>query len=149
MLMGEFDREFLIFYHRLRTSGVIIIDDCVGGLLVNAKSFTFMRRSIVRGKHRPTDVLVTEFIERGLIEQIDATKDGQTRFFRKPDGAPQAIELQWVIDAYRRLLPSPVSFEDHRIILVLPRPPRSLERALRRLRHWIAIRRSNLGAPRH
>jgi predicted O-methyltransferase YrrM len=128
---GRIDRDFILFYPRIREGGTVIIDDTTGGLQVVAKPLTFMRSSLARGKHRTTEVLVSEFTERGLIRRVDGS--GQLVIFEKPAGAPPAVDLQWVVDAYRRMLPSPMTFGGL-IVFTLPRVPRSVIEALRRLK---------------
>jgi len=83
---GRIDRDFVLFYDRLKPGGYIIIDDCDDRIKVKLKSGIML----VDQKHKLTHLFIKKLEALGFLEEVEIA--GNTYFGRKPDSSGQSIQ---------------------------------------------------------
>jgi len=89
---GRLDRDFVLFYDRLKPGGIIVIDDCDDRIKVKFKSNIML----VDQKHRLTHLFINKFEQLGFLERIEIV--GNTYFGHKPETNPKSINELSILD---------------------------------------------------
>lgn len=89
---GRLDRDFVLFYDKLKPGGYIVIDDCDDRIKVKIKSGIM----IVDQKHKLTHLFIKMFEELGFLEPVEII--GNTYFGRKPAAIGKSIQELTILE---------------------------------------------------
>jgi predicted O-methyltransferase YrrM len=96
---GRIDRDFIEFFNRVVTHGVVIIDDCVDVVRLHRTGFTSMA---IDAKMRLTYLLLSHFKSKGIISMGCQLR--HTYFGEKLCNFPYDFDLADILEVYRQLI---------------------------------------------
>ncbi len=120
---GKIDRDFLLFYNRVKPGGLIVIDDADDAIHLSVSS---TGEPFVDLKHRITHILISRLAEEGFIKDLNMISN--TLFCRSTGKKiHKDFFLQIAIESYRELVLSPCGIGWNDLALIAPRSSEALK----------------------